>query len=62
MVTQKDFIIKVKEIEVYGDECRALIRAFADKIAERTSQEDLNDKNNLEYLRDEIDFILNYEL
>ena len=56
------FIIEEEDILKYGDDIRAIIRAVADKIASISSQEELNDKNNLEYLKQEIDFILNYEL
>ena len=57
----KDFIIKKEDIEIYGDDLRAIIRAFADKIG-INSLEDFNDKNNLEYLLNEIKFILEHEL
>jgi len=59
---KKDFIIKQEEINIYGNDIRAVIRAFADRIAEITNQDNLNDKNNLEYLLNEIKFILEYEL
>lgn len=57
----KDFIIKAEDIEVYGDDLRAVIRAFADKLSplEITEQ---NDKNNLDWLANEIKWILDYEL
>ena len=59
----KDFIINAEDIEVYGDDGRAIIRAFADKLAlSCRPMEELNDKANLEFLRDEINFILEYEL
>ena len=53
---KKDFIIKKEEIAIYGDDIRAIIRAFADKITQGT------DKENLEFLLNEINFILKYEL
>jgi len=55
--TQKDFIIKKEDIECYGDDERAIIRAFCERIAELET-----DKENLEYVINEINFILQYEL
>lgn len=55
----KDFIISKNEIEPYGDDLRAVIRAFADKI---TPEASLKNKNNLVWLANEIKFILAYEV
>ena len=41
----------------YGDDTRALIRVFADKIGHSK-----DNKKNLKYLKQEIDFILEYEV
>ena len=58
----QDFIMKEEDIEVYGDDVTALIRAFADRIASIVSLENQTDKDNLEYLKNEIEHILKYEL
>jgi len=54
---QKDFVIQKELIESFGDDKRAIIRAFCERIAELET-----DKENLEYVIKEIDFILRYEL
>lgn len=65
MEEEKDFIITVDEILNYGDDARAIIRAFADKIdlsiLEQQGKPSSN-KDNLEALVNEIMFILRYEI
>jgi len=59
----ENIIIKQADIEQYGDDLRAVIRAFADIIANHTLKpHNRNDKNNLEYLINEINYIIKYEL
>jgi len=54
---EKKFVIEKEDIEIYGDDGRAIIRAFCDKIGDKGS-----DKENLEYVMEEIKYILEYEL
>ena len=58
---EKDFIIEKEEIEVYGDDGRAVIRAFADRM-NLSKEEELTDRGQLEGLINEINYILEYEL
>lgn len=55
-----------KDIEVYGDDVRALIRAFAEKIVKsinyHTLINDYDEIKALTYIRDEINWILKYDL
>jgi len=53
---KKEIKITKKDTEPYGDDLRAIIRAFADKIFDK------DNKKNLELLKEEIEFILNYEI
>lgn len=57
-----DFIIKKEDIKHYGDDLRAVIRAFADEVNRLGNIFKENNKTNLKYIKEEIDFILKYEM
>ena len=56
-MTTQDFVIKQNEYGIYGDDLRAIIRAVTDKLGRMET-----DKENLEWLLNEGEYILQYEL